>query len=224
MAGVQKGILYKPQENSKGKLRLLLYKKSAMSGAKRPLEIVPLLAEPDELKNDKDWRDRLEFRPSEFKKRARYAILLDSAWQDVVRDIYISDVVRFSSAGDKGDDGHHNWLVDVQSFTLQKKMLTQKLGATKEVKFRFIPENRTNQAPIFVKTDVQHRTTEHIIPLYGSIDSLVEDGRDAPDLIRQHLEHNVEFRPSEYHKNRYFAVVLDSPWKDMDGPFDGWGV
>jgi len=224
MAGVQKGILYKPQENSKGKLRLLLYKKSAMSGAKRPLEIVPLLAEPDELKNDKDWRDRLEFRPSEFKKRARYAILLDSAWQDVVKDIYISDVVRFSSVGDKGNDDHPlSWLAGVQSFTLQKKMLTQKLGATKEVKFRFIPENRTNEAPIFVKTDVEHRTNEHIIPLYGSIDSL-EDGRDAPDLIRQHLEHNVEFRPSEYHKNRYFAVVLDSPWKDVDGPFDGWGV
>ena len=202
MAGVQKGILYKPQENSKGKLRLLLYKKSAMSGAKRPLEIVPLLAEPDELKNDKDWRDRLEFRASEFKKRARYAILLDSAWQDVVKDIYISDVVRCTH-----DDGDQDWLAGVQSFTLQKKMLTQKLGATKEVKFRFIPENQT------------HRTNERIIPLYGSIDSL-----DAPDLLRQHLEHNVEFRPSEYHKNRYFAVVLDSPWKDMDGPFDGWGV
>ena len=158
MAGVQKGILYKPQENSKGKLRLLLYAKSAMSGAKRPREIVPLLAEPDELKNDKDWRDRLEFRASEFKKRARYAILLDSAWQDVVKDIYISDHVRFSSSGDKGnDDGRHNWLVDIQSFTLQKKMLTQKLGATKEVKFRFIPENQT------------HRTNERIIPLYGSI-------------------------------------------------------
>ena len=111
MAGVQKGILYKPQENSKGKLRLLLYKKSAMSGAKRPLEIVPLLAEPDELKNDKDWRDRLEFRASEFKKRARYAILLDSAWQDVVKDIYISDVVRCTD-----DDGHQDWLAGVQSF------------------------------------------------------------------------------------------------------------
>jgi len=207
MAGVQKGILYKPQENSKGKLRLLLYKKTAMSGAKRPLEIVPLLAEPDELKNDKDWRNRLEFRPSEFKKRARYAILLDSAWQDVVKDIYISDVVRFSSVGDKGNDDHPlSWLAGVQSFTLQKKYLTQKLNFTKEVKFRFIPENET------------HRTSERIIPLYGSIGSLV----DAPDLLRQHLEHNVEFRPSEYHKNRYFAVVLDSPWKDMDGPHDGW--
>ena len=211
MAGVQKGILYKPQENSKGKLRLLLYAKSARSGAKRPLEIVPLLAEPDELKNDKDWRDRLEFRPSEFKKRARYAILLDSAWQDVVKDIYISDVVCFSSVGDKGGDDGHNWLADVQSFTLQKKMLTQKLGATKEVKFRFIPALPSGQT---------HRTNERIIPLYGSIGSLV----DAPDLLRQHLEHNVEFRPSEYHKNRYFAVVLDSPWKDVDGPFDGWGV
>jgi len=209
MAGVQKGIIYKPQENSKGKLRLLLYAKSARSGAKRPLEIVPLLAKPDELKNDKDWRDRLEFRPSEFKKRARYAILLDSTWQDVVKDIYISDVVRFSSVGDKGNDDHPlSWLAGVQSFTLQKKYLTQKLGATKEVKFRFIPENET------------HRTSERIIPLYGSIGSLV----DAPDLLRQHLEHNVEFRPSEYHKNRYFAVVLDSPWKDVDGPFDGWGV
>ena len=206
MAGVQKGIIYKPQENSKGKLRLLLYAKSARSGAKRPLEIVPLLAEPDELKNDKDWRDRLEFRPSEFKKRARYAILLDSAWQDVVKDIYISDVVRFSSVGDKGNDDHPlSWLAGVQSFTLQKKYLTQKLGATKEVKFRFIPENET------------HRTSERIIPLYGSINS-------PPGLLRQHLEHNVEFRPSEYHKNRYFAVVLDSPWKDVDGPFDGWGV
>jgi len=152
MAGVQKGILYKPQENSKGKLRLLLYAKSARSGAKRPLEIVPLLAEPDELKNDKDWRDRLEFRPSEFKKRARYAILLDSAWQDVVKDIYISDVVRFSFVGDKGNDDAPGdcWLADVQSFTLQKKMLTY----TKEVKFRLVPDGTT------------HRTNERIIPLY----------------------------------------------------------
>ena len=212
MAGVQKGIIYKPQENSKGKLRLLLYAKSARSGAKRPLEIVPLLAKPDELKNDKDWRDRLEFRPSEFKKRARYAILLDSTWQDVVKDIYISDVVRFSSVGDKGNDDHPlSWLARVQSFTLQKKMLTQKLGATKEVKFRFIEALPSGQTL---------STSERIIPLYGSIGSLV----DAPDLLRQHLEHNVEFRPSEYHKNRYFAVVLDSPWKDVDGPFDGWGV
>ena len=199
-AGVQEGLLYKPQENSKGQLRLLVYAKSATPGAKRPLEIVPLLAEPDELKNDKDWRNRLEFRPSEFKKRARYAILLDSAWQDVVKDIYISDVVRFLPTGDKFNDDGHCWLADVQSFTLQKKMLTY----TKEVKFRLVPDGTT------------HRTNERIIPLYGSIDC---NSWDAAKYLQDH----VEFRPSEYHKNRYFAVVLDSPWKDMEGPFDGWG-
>ena len=38
------------------------------------------------------------------RKRARYAILLDSVWQDVAKDIYISDVVRFLPTGDKFND------------------------------------------------------------------------------------------------------------------------
>tara|TARA_Y100001973_G_C5155258_1_gene310351 strand:+ start:695 stop:1330 length:636 start_codon:yes stop_codon:yes gene_type:complete len=210
MAGVQEGLLYKPQENSKGKLRLLVYNEKHYNqqypdplSAKRPLEIVPLLAEPDELKNDKDWRNRLEFRPSEFKKRARYAILLDSAWQDVANDIYISDVVRFSCVGDKGNDDApgHSWLADVQSFTLQKKK------KEKELKFRLVPDGTT-------WCDAPHRTNERIIPLYGSIDTRLQG---LLGINPEYLRDRVEFRPSEHHKNRYFAVVLDSPWKDMEG-------
>ena len=44
MAGVREGLLYKPQENSKGKFRLLVYNEKDPVSAKRPLEIVPLLA------------------------------------------------------------------------------------------------------------------------------------------------------------------------------------
>ena len=64
-------------------------------------------------------------------------------------------------------------------------------------KFRLVP-------------DGYHKTNERIIPLYGSIDC---DSWDAAKYLRD----RVEFRPSEYHENRYFAVVLDSPWKDMEG-------
>ena len=39
------------------------------------------------------------------RKRARYAIFLDSVWQDVAKDIYISDVVRFLPTGDKFNEG-----------------------------------------------------------------------------------------------------------------------
>ena len=131
--------------------------------------------------------------------------MLDSAWQDVTKDIYISDVVRFLPTGDKFNDDGHCWLAGVQSFTLQKKMLSYKDRDTDEEKFRLVPDGTNGTT---------HKTNERIIPLYGSIDTRLQG---LLSINPEYLRDRVEFRPSEYHKNRYFAVVLDSPWKDMEG-------
>ena len=94
------------------------------------------------------------------RKRARYAILLDSVWQDVAKDIYISDVVRFLPTGDKFNDDDsssvpHCWLADVGSFTLQKRVIETQ----KSFMFRLIPKNSK-----------VCKTNERTIPLFGSID------------------------------------------------------
>ena len=123
-------------------------------------------------------------------------------WQDVANGIYISDVVRFSCDGDRVfvGGGGGTWLGGVQSFTLQKKMLSDRDTDTE--KFRLVPDGTT------------HKTNERIIPLFGSIDTRLQG---LLSINPEYLRDRVEFRPSEYHKNRYFAVVLDSPWKDMEG-------
>lgn len=65
--------MYKVQQNAEGKLRLV-----EESGA-----TTPLLATLDQLQSDTEWRSRIEFRPSEFKEGAQYAILMPSAYVDI---------------------------------------------------------------------------------------------------------------------------------------------
>ena len=65
--------MYTVQQNAEGKLRIV-----EEGGA-----TTPLLATLDQLKADAEWRGRIEFRPSEFKEGAQYAILMPSAYVDI---------------------------------------------------------------------------------------------------------------------------------------------
>ena len=66
--------MYKVQQNAEGRLRIV-----EADGTTTPLVYATL----EDLQADKEWRSRIEFRPSEFKEGAQYAVLMPSAYVDV---------------------------------------------------------------------------------------------------------------------------------------------
>ena len=66
--------MYKVQKNAEGRLRIV-----EEDGTTTPLVYVTL----EDLQADKEWRNRIEFRPSKYNEGKNYAVLMPSAYEDV---------------------------------------------------------------------------------------------------------------------------------------------